>query len=147
MCRPCLQGTLLHRPAQAHISGALLRAVHVHMLAVVLEVLASNAQGPLSRFGDTAANAGTLALLDSYDSTRGLNVGIKTLAASTSAGLFRIALMPIDACKTILQARSRRFRTHLPRLTSARVPRVASSLPCWAEQAVPCAGRGERRPA
>merc|ERR1712205_146166 len=27
-------------------------------------------QGPLSRFGDTAANAGALALLDSYDSTK-----------------------------------------------------------------------------
>ena len=65
------------------------------------------AQGPLSRFGDTAANAGTLALLDSYDATRGLNVGVKTLAASAAAGLFRIALMPVDACKTILQACAR----------------------------------------
>ena len=64
-------------------------------------------QGPLSRFGDTAANAGTLALLDSYEATKDLNVGLKTLCASTSAGLFRIALMPIDACKTILQACSR----------------------------------------
>ncbi len=63
-------------------------------------------QGPLSRFGDTAANAGTLSLLDSYEATKGLNVGIKTLAASFSAGLFRIFLMPIDACKTILQART-----------------------------------------
>lgn len=63
-------------------------------------------QGPLSRFGDTAANAGSLALLDSYEATKGLNVGLKTLVASTSAGLFRIFLMPIDACKTILQARS-----------------------------------------
>lgn len=34
-------------------------------------------------------------------------MGLKTLCASTSAGLFRIALMPIDACKTILQARLR----------------------------------------
>ncbi len=31
-------------------------------------------QGPMSRFGDTAANAGTLALLDSYDSTSSLPV-------------------------------------------------------------------------
>ncbi|KAK9821777.1 hypothetical protein WJX81_000061 [Elliptochloris bilobata] len=60
-------------------------------------------QGPLSRFGDTAANAGSLALLDSYESTKNLNVGLKTLVASTSAGLFRIFLMPVDACKTILQ--------------------------------------------
>jgi hypothetical protein len=27
-------------------------------------------QGPMSRFGDTASNAGTLALLDSYETTR-----------------------------------------------------------------------------
>ena len=60
-------------------------------------------QGPLSRFGDTAANAGTLALLDSYDSTAHLNVGVKTLAASSAAAGFRIVLMPIDACKTIMQ--------------------------------------------
>jgi len=46
-------------------------------------------QGPLSRFGDTAANAGVLALLDGHDSTRNLPVGIKTLAASASAGAFR----------------------------------------------------------
>jgi hypothetical protein len=31
-------------------------------------------QGPMSRFGDTAANAGTLALLDSYDATNTLPV-------------------------------------------------------------------------
>ncbi len=85
------------------------------LLTIRLEATVSNLQGPLSRFGDTAANAGTLALLDSYDSTRGLNVGLKTLAASFSAGLFRIALMPIDACKTILQARSRPFSTPLCR--------------------------------
>jgi len=106
----------------------------VPLLTIRLEATVSNLQGPLSRFGDTAANAGTLALLDSYDSTRGLNVGLKTLAASFSAGLFRIALMPIDACKTILQARSRPFSTHLPPLTSMRASRVVSSSTCWVEQ-------------
>ena len=60
-------------------------------------------QGPLSRFGDTAANAGTLALLDSFETTHKLPVGIKTLAASAAAAGFRIVLMPIDACKTIMQ--------------------------------------------
>ncbi|EFJ44445.1 hypothetical protein VOLCADRAFT_82831 [Volvox carteri f. nagariensis] len=61
-------------------------------------------QGPLSRFGDTAANAGTLALLDSYESSKGLPVGVKTLVASSAAGAFRILLMPVDTCKTIMQA-------------------------------------------
>lgn len=60
-------------------------------------------QGPLSRFGDTAANAGMLALLESSDKTKDLPVGVKTLAASASAGAFRIFLMPIDALKTIMQ--------------------------------------------
>eukprot|EP00730_Choanoeca_flexa_P019343 TRINITY_DN9442_c0_g1_i1.p1 TRINITY_DN9442_c0_g1~~TRINITY_DN9442_c0_g1_i1.p1 ORF type:complete len:299 (+),score=56.50 TRINITY_DN9442_c0_g1_i1:66-962(+) len=60
-------------------------------------------QGPLARFGDTAANAGTLALLDSYDSTRELPVAVKTVAASGSAALWRVFLMPIDTTKTIMQ--------------------------------------------
>ena len=60
-------------------------------------------QGPLSRFGDTAANSGMLALLNDFESTKNLNVGIKTMAASLCAGIFRIGLMPIDTVKTILQ--------------------------------------------
>lgn len=51
-------------------------------------------QGPMSRFGDTAANTGTLALLDTFDATKDMAVGVKTVAASTSAALFRIVLMP-----------------------------------------------------
>lgn len=60
-------------------------------------------QGPLSRFGDTAANSGVLALLESSDTTKNLPVGVKTLAASAAAGTFRIFLMPVDALKTIMQ--------------------------------------------
>jgi hypothetical protein len=64
---------------------------------------AALAQGPLSRFGDTAANTGMLVLLDRLDATKDLNIGAKTAAASFSAGLFRILLMPIDAVKTSMQ--------------------------------------------
>eukprot|EP01102_Stenamoeba_stenopodia_P018192 TRINITY_DN6638_c0_g1_i2.p1 TRINITY_DN6638_c0_g1~~TRINITY_DN6638_c0_g1_i2.p1 ORF type:complete len:233 (+),score=60.61 TRINITY_DN6638_c0_g1_i2:56-754(+) len=60
-------------------------------------------QGPMSRFGDTAANSGMLALLGSFESTASLPVAAKTACASVSAGLFRIVLMPVDACKTIMQ--------------------------------------------
>ena len=60
-------------------------------------------QGPLSRFGDTAANTGVMTLMDSMDSTRDLAVGFKTVAASASAALFRIFLMPIDTVKTTMQ--------------------------------------------
>ena len=56
-------------------------------------------QGPLSRFGDTAANAGMLELLKDVD----LPVAIKTAAASAGAASWRIFLMPIDTLKTTLQ--------------------------------------------
>ena len=60
-------------------------------------------QGPASRFGDTASNAGMLALLESSPSTRDLPVSAKTLAASMTASCFRVLLMPVDAVKTSLQ--------------------------------------------
>eukprot|EP00210_Caulerpa_lentillifera_P002502 g2399.t1 len=64
-------------------------------------------QGPLSRFGDTAANTGMLALLDSYENTAGLPIGVKTGSASLAAACWRIFLMPVDTCKTILQVEGR----------------------------------------
>merc|ERR1712045_265577 len=60
-------------------------------------------QGPLARFGDTAANVGMLALLDSMESTANLPITVKTLAASASAATFRIFLTPVDTVKTIMQ--------------------------------------------
>ena len=60
-------------------------------------------QGPLSRFGDTASNVGMLALWDSFEQTKTLPAAVKTVAASAAAAGFRVFLMPIDACKTILQ--------------------------------------------
>ena len=58
-------------------------------------------QGPLSRFGDTASNAGMLALWDVYYPD--VPNSLKTVTASAAAAGFRVFLMPIDACKTILQ--------------------------------------------
>ena len=66
-------------------------------------VLPALIQGPLSRFGDTAANTGMLTLMDSYEFTRNLNVGFKTVSASVAAALFRIFLMPVDTIKTTMQ--------------------------------------------
>eukprot|EP00521_Asterionellopsis_glacialis_P008818 CAMPEP_0195285904 /NCGR_PEP_ID=MMETSP0707-20130614/3568_1 /TAXON_ID=33640 /ORGANISM="Asterionellopsis glacialis, Strain CCMP134" /LENGTH=289 /DNA_ID=CAMNT_0040345475 /DNA_START=169 /DNA_END=1038 /DNA_ORIENTATION=+ len=60
-------------------------------------------QGPLSRFGDTAANTGILTLLNSIESTKDMNVGFKTVAASMAAACFRIFLMPVDTVKTTMQ--------------------------------------------
>uniref|UniRef100_A0A6U3NU43 Mitochondrial carrier protein n=1 Tax=Ditylum brightwellii TaxID=49249 RepID=A0A6U3NU43_9STRA len=60
-------------------------------------------QGPLSRFGDTAANTGMLTLMDSMELTKDLSVGLKTVSASVAAATFRIFLMPIDTVKTTMQ--------------------------------------------
>merc|ERR1712226_373483 len=73
-------------------------------------------QGPLSRFGDTAANTAILALLEPYD----LPMAAKTGAASLSAGIWRIFITPIDTVKTTLQVEGKqalpllgaKIRTH-----------------------------------
>ncbi|KAF4837645.1 hypothetical protein CGCSCA4_v011834 [Colletotrichum siamense] len=61
-------------------------------------------QGPISRFGDTAANAGILALLESNSFLNQLPTLIKTVFASLCAAAFRMILTPIDTLKTTLQA-------------------------------------------
>jgi hypothetical protein len=60
-------------------------------------------QGPLSRFGDTAANTGVLSALNAMPETVHWNVGVKTACASAGAALFRIFLMPVDTVKTTMQ--------------------------------------------
>lgn len=72
-------------------------------------------QGPMSRFGDTAANVGVLTLMDSYDNTKDLNVGIKTLGASAGAACFRIFLTPVDTVKTMMQVEG---KDGLPKLVA-----------------------------
>ena len=57
-------------------------------------------QAPISRFGDTAANAGMIALLAGVT---WLSPAIKTICASLAAGIFRVAIPPLDSLKTILQ--------------------------------------------
>jgi len=41
--------------------------------------------------------------MNSLDSTKDLNIGIKTMAASAAAATFRICIMPIDTVKTTMQ--------------------------------------------
>lgn len=66
-------------------------------------VLPALVQGPLSRFGDTAANTGMLTMMNSMEATKNLSVGIKTATASFAAAAFRIFLMPVDTVKTTMQ--------------------------------------------
>ena len=60
-------------------------------------------QGPLTRFGDTAANVGIFALLDSVAWAQGMPLPLKTLCGSLAAGSWRIFLMPVDTSKTVMQ--------------------------------------------
>lgn len=84
-------------------------------------VLPALLQGPLSRFGDTAANTGVLTLLNNLDATRNLDIGIKTIAASFTAACWRIFLMPIDTCKTTMQVTGK-FSNVVTKVKTSGVP-------------------------
>ena len=60
-------------------------------------------QAPLSRFGDTAANTGIMFYLNTNETTKNMPLAMKTFCGSLTAGLWRINLMPIDTCKSMLQ--------------------------------------------
>ncbi|EJD03232.1 mitochondrial carrier [Fomitiporia mediterranea MF3/22] len=77
-------------------------------------------QGPVSRFGDTAANVGILALLKGNKYLRKLPSLIKTVFAGIAAAVFRIFLTPVDTVKTTMQTQGKdglkilrnRIKTH-----------------------------------
>jgi hypothetical protein len=81
-------------------------------------------QGPLSRFGDTAANAGMLALLASTEQTKDMPVMAKTMAASGAAALWRINLMPVDTLKTTMQVQGKEGMANLKAKMAKSGPRV-----------------------
>ncbi|KAJ6632464.1 mitochondrial carrier [Mycena sp. CBHHK59/15] len=64
-------------------------------------------QGPVSRFGDTAANSGILALLGSNSYLKKMPELLKTVFASLAAAAFRMILTPIDTVKTTLQTQGK----------------------------------------
>jgi len=66
-------------------------------------LLAALIQGPVSRFGDTAANVGILVLLESNSYMKTLPSLVKTIFASVAAALFRMILTPVDTIKTTMQ--------------------------------------------
>eukprot|EP00940_MAST-03C_sp_MAST-3C-sp2_P002129 g2129.t1 len=81
-------------------------------------------QGPLARFGDTAANVGALALLDNLENTKAWPSEVKTVFASLTAASWRVCLMPIDACKTILQVEGKDGLQKLRQKVKVGGPRV-----------------------
>ena len=60
-------------------------------------------QGPIARFGDTAANVGILALMKSNGYMKTLPPWVQTIFVSTAAALFRMVLTPVDTLKTTMQ--------------------------------------------
>jgi len=66
-------------------------------------MLAALVQGPASRFGDTATNCAVTTYLNSNDGTKDLPTVVKTMMGSALASLWRVALMPLDVCKTVWQ--------------------------------------------
>lgn len=66
-------------------------------------------QGPLCRFGDTFSNAIILNILKNYN----LPIFIKTGLASTTAGVIRIILSPVDIVKTMKQVEGQTAMTKL----------------------------------
>jgi len=71
--------------------GGILRFYRAFPFAII--------QGPITRFGDTAANMGILEL--TKDS--GYPLSVKTGIASITSGVVRLLVMPIDAYKTTIQ--------------------------------------------
>jgi len=63
-------------------------------------------QAPLVRFVSTAANDGVETLLAEFKLTDAWGPGRTTVIASVVVGVWRMVLMPIDTCKTVLQVDS-----------------------------------------
>jgi len=79
-------------------------------------------QAPLSRFVSVAANDGVGTFLESFENTQSLGLSYKTLLASVVVGFFRMALMPIDTCKTVLQVDSTEgFRNLMRRVRVGKI--------------------------
>lgn len=64
-------------------------------------------QAPVARFVATFANDGCQALLASLEMTKHWGPARGTMISSVVVGMWRVFLMPIDTCKTVLQVDSR----------------------------------------
>jgi hypothetical protein len=60
-------------------------------------------QAPLIKFGDTAANAGVLSLMNSQKETCEIPLVLKTMLASAAAAVYRLFILPIDILKVSRQ--------------------------------------------
>ncbi len=84
-------GTMLAAAQTLYAQGGVLRFYQGVLPALV--------QAPLCRFGDTAANAGALALL----ARTAAPLAFKTALASAAAACWRAALTPLDTVKMVVE--------------------------------------------
>ena len=59
--------------------------------------------GPISRFGDTAANMAALSIFESNPESKKLPIFVQTSLGSILAGTWRLTTLPVDAWKTSKQ--------------------------------------------
>lgn len=79
-------------------------------------------QNPLAKFGSTAANDGIYFLVSSFELTKKWGPGRTTVLASFVVAIWRMFLMPIDTCKTVLQVDSEEgFRRLVRKVRSGKV--------------------------
>ena len=83
-------GNIKNTISTLYSQGGILRFYKGYSAAIII--------GPLSRFGDTAANTFVMNLFD-----KDSNTTLKTLSGSVLASGWRVCLMPIDAFKTNMQ--------------------------------------------
>lgn len=86
-------GSIQHAFVTLYNDGGILRFYQGAQYALL--------QGPLCRFGDTAANEGVKELFGS--ATTSTNIALVTACASFLAALWRMVLTPVDTLKTTLQ--------------------------------------------
>jgi hypothetical protein len=79
-------------------------------------------QAPISRFVSTAANDGVISLLANLQGTQLWGPGKTTVIASFVVGFWRMLLMPLDTCKTVLQVDSvEGFRNLMRRVKGGKI--------------------------
>ena len=84
-----------------------LRSSKVRTLGTWTTFVFNSTVGPIARFGDTAANAGILALMKGNPTMKNLPIFVQTVFASLCAAGFRMILTPIDTIKTTMQTQGK----------------------------------------
>lgn len=79
-------------------------------------------QGPLAKFGSIAANEGSKVIIDHYFPNSQMADMLSSALGSVLSMMWRIVIMPIETCKTILQVDGvAGFRTLLSKLKEGRL--------------------------